>query len=149
MSSANASAPRIEPPSDPATVRQQIVHAGHVLTRLGVLDAFGHVSARHPNKANTFLMTRRVAPGQSTPDDVHEFGLDGEQPGSNRVPAFIERYIHAAIYAARPDVNAVVHSHSPSIVASGLVPDHPCARLAHVRVSRGPSAGVRHSRRRR
>src|SRR6202040_2352882 len=70
--------PAIVPPSDLATICQQIVSAGHILTDFGILDAFGHVSARHPEKPDRFLMTKRVAPGQAIVEDVHEFGFDGE-----------------------------------------------------------------------
>jgi ribulose-5-phosphate 4-epimerase/fuculose-1-phosphate aldolase len=124
--------PAIEAPTNLASVRQQIIVAGHILTRFGVLDAFGHVSARHPTKPDRFLMTRRVAPGQSVLEDVCEFGFDGELAQDEVVPVFGERYIHGSIYAARSDVNAVVHSHSASIVASGLVPDHSLRPVSHM-----------------
>lgn len=133
MSSGNPP-PAIEPPADPASVRQQIISAGHILSRFGVLDAFGHVSARHPGKRARFLMTRRVAPGQASLGDVYEFDLDGKlsEAPDQGVPVFVERYIHSAIYAARPDVNAVVHSHSASIVTSGLVPGHFLRPVSHM-----------------
>lgn len=124
--------PAIEPPRDPAAVRQQVIFAGYILSGFGVVDAFGHVSARHPGKSGRFLMTRRVAPGQAVLEDIHEFGFDGELCEGEGVPVFGERYIHSAIYAARPDVNAVVHSHSSSMVTSGLVPGHSLRAVSHM-----------------
>jgi HCOMODA/2-hydroxy-3-carboxy-muconic semialdehyde decarboxylase len=124
--------PAIEPPADPAVVRNQIVVAGRVLSQVGVLDAFGHVSGRHPARPDRFFMTRRVAPGLASLEDVHEFGLDGELAEGDGVPLFGERFIHSAIYAARPDVNAVVHSHSNAMVATGLVEDRPLRAVSHM-----------------
>jgi ribulose-5-phosphate 4-epimerase/fuculose-1-phosphate aldolase len=124
--------PAVVPPNNLATICQQIVSAGHILTDFGILDAFGHVSARHPQKPDRFLMTKRVAPGQAIVDDVHEFGFDGELADGSGVPLFGERYIHSAIYAARPDVNSVIHSHSTSIITSGLVPGHSLRPVCHM-----------------
>jgi ribulose-5-phosphate 4-epimerase/fuculose-1-phosphate aldolase len=124
--------PAIEPPADPAIVRQQIISAGHILNHFGVLDAFGHVSARHPIKPERFFMTRRVAPGQAVLPDIYEFGFDGELSEDEGVPLFGERFIHSAIYAARPDVHAVVHSHSSSMVASGLALNHSLRAVSHM-----------------
>lgn len=122
----------IRPPSELASLREQIILAGQILSRFSILDAFGHVSARHPTKQDRFLMTRRVAPGQAILEDIHEFGFDGELSEDDGVPVFGERYIHSAIYATRPDVNAIVHSHSPSIVTSGLVPTHSLRPVSHM-----------------
>jgi HCOMODA/2-hydroxy-3-carboxy-muconic semialdehyde decarboxylase len=124
--------PDVRHPRDPETVRRQVVLAGHILAQHGVLDAFGHVSARHPQSPERFFMTRRVAPGQAGPDDVHELNLDGNLADGSQVPLFGERYIHSAIYRQRPDVNAVVHSHSRAIIAIGLVPGHSLRPVSHM-----------------
>ena len=95
-----------------------VVAANRILANEGVLDAFGHVSVRHPVKGTTYLMSRSIAPALVTAADVVEHDLD-----NNAVDAkdrdkklYYERWIHGEIYQARPDVNAVVHSHSPTVV---------------------------------
>lgn len=97
-----------------------LVDAGHILFNQGVLDAFGHVSVRHPD-GNRFLLSRSMAPAQATAFDILTFGLDGECIDTGGHKVFLERYIHAAIYRARPEVNAVVHSHAPELIPFGVV----------------------------
>jgi ribulose-5-phosphate 4-epimerase/fuculose-1-phosphate aldolase len=103
----------------------ELVAANAILLHHGIVDAFGHVSARHPTKPDRFLMSQRVAPSLVKREDIREFGLDGELIEPNGARGFFERYIHSAIYAARPDVHSVVHSHSPGIIAFGIVPSRP------------------------
>src|SRR5688572_19949434 len=93
-----------------------LVDANPILLHHQVVDSFGHISVRHPSRPDRFLMSRRVAPGLVTKEGVREFGLDGELIDKDGTPAFLERYIHSAIYAARPDVNSVIHSHSHSVI---------------------------------
>jgi ribulose-5-phosphate 4-epimerase/fuculose-1-phosphate aldolase len=95
---------------------QELVLANRILYRQGVVDAFGHVSVRHADDSKCFLMTRGVAPGLAVLGDVIVFGLDGEPLEADEGEQYSERFIHAAIYAARRDVMGVVHSHSPSII---------------------------------
>ena len=93
-----------------------LVAANRILAGLGVLDGFGHVSARHPDRADRYLLSRSLAPELVTRDDVMTFDFASTaQDGDGRTP-YLERFIHGAIYARRPDVHAVVHSHSPSVV---------------------------------
>lgn len=113
-------------------IRQQIALASRILTQHEIVDSFGHVSARHPARSDRFLLSRRLAPGLVTDADVVEFDLDGELSGGDQVPVFLERYIHSAIYAARPDVAAIVHSHSPAIVTIGIVKNHPLRAVCHM-----------------
>jgi HCOMODA/2-hydroxy-3-carboxy-muconic semialdehyde decarboxylase len=87
-----------------------------VLAEFGVVDAFGHVSARDPGNPNHFLMSRSLAPALVTADDVMEFDLDGNAIDAKGRNVFLERFIHSEIYKARPDVMAVVHSHSPGVI---------------------------------
>src|SRR5262249_56334168 len=84
-----------------------------VLAELGVLDGFGHVSARHPAKSDHFLMARSLAPALVTGDDIMEFDLDGNAVDARGRSVFLERFIHSEIYKARPDVMAVGHTHPP------------------------------------
>jgi len=85
-----------------------------------VLDAFGHVSARSDREPGKFVMSRSRAPALVTAADLMTLDADSEPlPGDTR-KGFIERYIHGEIYRARPEVMAVVHSHSPSVVPFGI-----------------------------
>ncbi len=81
-----------------------------------IVDGFGHMSFRSPTDPNKFFMGRARAAGMLTAADVIEFDLNGNPTDPKAPRAFLERYIHAAIYKARPDVNAVVHSHAPSVL---------------------------------
>ncbi|MBO9524160.1 MAG: class II aldolase/adducin family protein [Nocardioidaceae bacterium] len=99
-------------------LRVQLAQANHILFDQGVLDAFGHVSVRSEERADRFLLARNMAPVLVTPEDVQEYDLDGETDGP--ASSYLERFIHAEIYRARPDVQAVVHSHSASVIPFGL-----------------------------
>lgn len=98
------------------TARQELVAANHILGNEGILDAFGHVSIRHPENPEHFLLSRARAPELVGDEDLVEFDLTGEAVTETDKPLYIERYIHAAAYAARPEVGAVCHSHTPSIL---------------------------------
>jgi HCOMODA/2-hydroxy-3-carboxy-muconic semialdehyde decarboxylase len=103
------------PGFDPAAV-EDIVIGSRILAELGVLDGFGHVSGRDPAHADRFLMSRSLAPALVTADDIMQFDLDGNAVDPRGRTVFLERFIHAAIYKARPDVMGVVHTHSPGVV---------------------------------
>jgi HCOMODA/2-hydroxy-3-carboxy-muconic semialdehyde decarboxylase len=81
-----------------------------------VLDAYGHISARDPANADRYWLSRSMAPVLVTAEDIIEFDLDSNpmRTGENRL--FFERVIHGEIYKARPDVMAVVHNHSASLI---------------------------------
>jgi ribulose-5-phosphate 4-epimerase/fuculose-1-phosphate aldolase len=104
------------PSVNKAAVIDDIVIGSRVLAEFGVLDGFGHVSARDPANPNHFLMTRSLAPALVTADDIMEFDLDGNAVDARGRSVFLERFIHSEIYKARPDVMAVVHSHSPGVI---------------------------------
>src|SRR6201998_1777364 len=103
------------PPDVDAALLEDIVVGSRVLADFGVLDGFGHVSARHPTNPNHFLMSRSLAPALVTTDDIMEFDEDGNPVDARGRSVFLERFIHAEIYKARPDVMAVVHTHSPGV----------------------------------
>lgn len=106
-------------PVDPALI-DDLVAASRILAMQGVLDAYGHVSMRHPAHPGRYLMSRSLAPELVAASDILEYDLDSN-PVDPRAPlAFLERFIHGEIYKARPEVNAVVHSHSPSVVPFGV-----------------------------
>ncbi|VCU70285.1 Decarboxylase NovR [Pigmentiphaga humi] len=101
------------------TLEEQIddlVAANRILAKYNVLDGFGHVSIRHPERPGHFLLSRSLAPELVTAADVMEFDADSEAVGGDTRTPYLERYIHGEIYRARPDVHAVVHSHSPSVI---------------------------------
>src|SRR4051812_32850542 len=99
-----------------AALIEDIVTGSRVLADFGVLDGFGHVSARHPTNPDHFLMARSLAPALVTADDIMEFDLDGNAIDPRGRPVFLERFIHGEIYKARPDVMSVVHTHSAGVV---------------------------------
>src|SRR5262245_51522190 len=95
-----------------------LVAANRTLARFGVLDAFGHVSVRHPNNPKRYLMSRSIAPESVVASDILALDLDSQPVHRDDADTLLyrERFIHGEIYKARPDVNAVVHSHSPTVV---------------------------------
>ena len=97
-----------------------LVAANHILYLEGVVDGFGHVSARHETDPGRFLLARSIAPAVVTAADIMEFDLEGEPRDPRGRKAYLERYIHSEIYRTRPDVRAIVHSHSPSVIPYGV-----------------------------
>ncbi len=104
-----------------AALMADLAAAARILAAQGVVDGFGHVSLRHPQAPNRYFMSRSIAPALVTPADIIEYDLDSNPCNANGRGSFLERFIHGEIYKARPDINAVVHSHSPSVIPFGLV----------------------------
>jgi HCOMODA/2-hydroxy-3-carboxy-muconic semialdehyde decarboxylase len=96
--------------------RDLLARANRIIANEGVLDAFGHVSMRHPSDPNRYLLSRSRAPELVQPDDVLEFDLDSQPIKPPTARLYGERVIHGEIYKARPDVTAVCHHHAPSIL---------------------------------
>jgi ribulose-5-phosphate 4-epimerase/fuculose-1-phosphate aldolase len=99
---------------------EDLVAASRILAAHEVLDAYGHVSARSDKRPDQFLMSRSRAPALVTAADLMELDADSEALRGDKRKGFIERYIHGEIYRARPDVMAIVHSHSPSVIPFGI-----------------------------
>jgi ribulose-5-phosphate 4-epimerase/fuculose-1-phosphate aldolase len=99
-----------------ASLIEDIVVGSRILADFGVVDGFGHVSARDPKDPNSFLMSRSLAPALVTADDIMAFDLDGNAVDISGRSVFLERFIHSEIYKARPDVMSVVHTHSPGVI---------------------------------
>jgi HCOMODA/2-hydroxy-3-carboxy-muconic semialdehyde decarboxylase len=93
-----------------------LVAANRILAMEGVLDGMGHVSVRKPGDAGRFLLARSMAPELVTAADILEYGADGEAIEARGRESYRERFIHSEIYRARPDVQAIVHCHTPSLV---------------------------------
>jgi HCOMODA/2-hydroxy-3-carboxy-muconic semialdehyde decarboxylase len=96
--------------------REEVALGNRILAHEGVLDAFGHVSVRHPRDPNRYLLSRSRAPELVAPDDVLEYDLDSNVLTPTNEKLYAERVIHGEIYKARPDVMAVVHHHAPAMM---------------------------------
>jgi ribulose-5-phosphate 4-epimerase/fuculose-1-phosphate aldolase len=121
--------------ADVGDVIDDLVAGNRILAAENVADAYGHISARHPVHPDRFLIARATAPELVAADDIMEVALDGEVLGADSRKAYLERYIHAAIYAVRPDVTSVIHSHTRSVVPFSVTQErlrpliHSCATI--------------------
>lgn len=125
-------------PVDSALIEDLVV-ANRILAEEGVLDAYGHVSIRHPSNPNRYLMSRSLAPILVTANDIMEYDLDSNPVDPKGRTSVLERFIHGEIYKARPAVKAVVHSHSPAVIPFGVTqvamrPVYHMASFLHVGV---------------
>lgn len=99
---------------------EDLAAANHILAQHEVLDGFGHVSARDPRNPQHFLIAQSMAPELVQPDDILTLDFDCQPVDGDTRKRYLETWIHAEIYRARPDVQAVVHSHSPSVIPFGI-----------------------------
>ena len=128
-----ATSPRAAP-----AARDTLVLANRILARHGVVDAFGHVSVRSDTDPTRFWLARSMAPARVTALDIGEYDFAGDAVNGGGGKPYLERFIHAEIYRARPDVGAVVHSHSPAVIPFGVTPT-PLRPLYHMTAFlRGP-----------
>jgi HCOMODA/2-hydroxy-3-carboxy-muconic semialdehyde decarboxylase len=100
-------------PESPQTL---VKLANRMLSREAVMDAFGHVSMRHPTEPGRFFLARSIAPELVTEADVLEYDLTGEPVTPTKLAHYSERVIHSVLYRMRPDVNAICHHHAPSMM---------------------------------
>ena len=105
-------------PSD--TLIADLVLANHILFDQGVVDGFGHVSVRDDRNPERFLLSRSMAPALVNAADIVEYDLNSNPVDPNAPRSYVERFIHGEIYRSRPDVMAVVHNHSPSVIPFGV-----------------------------
>jgi ribulose-5-phosphate 4-epimerase/fuculose-1-phosphate aldolase len=108
-----------------------LVLANHILADQGILDGFGHVSVRSAKNPDHYFISRSRAPALVTAADIMEFDLDDHAIDAHGRNPYVERFIHSEIYKVRPDVQAVVHSHSPAIIPFG-VSDVPLRPVSHM-----------------
>ena len=99
---------------------RDLVIANRILAKEDVVDAYGHVSIRHPDNPNHFMIARSVAPELVTADDIVELSLDGQPVREEKRTLYLERFIHAAIFEARPEIMAVVHAHAEDTLPFGI-----------------------------
>jgi HCOMODA/2-hydroxy-3-carboxy-muconic semialdehyde decarboxylase len=111
--------------------RSDVVLANRILAHQGVLDGYGHVSARTLANPGFYLIGDRTPPGNVRADNVFPWTLD-DAPAGHTHPTYTERFIHGRIYQARPDVGGIVHCHAPELIpyASGGVPLRPLYHMA-------------------
>jgi ribulose-5-phosphate 4-epimerase/fuculose-1-phosphate aldolase len=118
-------------------LKEELVTANRVLAREGIVDSFGHISVRHPDNPQRFLLSRARAPDCIEEADIMEFALDGTAVDAQGRAPYLERFIHGAVFEARPDVNSVVHNHSPSVIPFSITNKklkpllHMCANIGH------------------
>jgi ribulose-5-phosphate 4-epimerase/fuculose-1-phosphate aldolase len=115
-------------------VLRDLVIANHILAEQGIVDAFGHISVRHPEHSDRYFLARSVAPELVALEDIVEFTLDNEPIAHDGRPLYAERPIHGRIYAVRPDVHAVCHNHAPATIPFGVTgtPLRPIFHMASV-----------------
>lgn len=118
---------------------EELVLGTKILINEGVLDTFGHISARDPEDPNYFFLAQKMAPSLVTAGDIQRYNLDGETT-DNR-PSYLERFIHSEIYKARPDVQCVLHSHSPAVLPYCCV-DQPLRPVIHMGAFLGDAVPV-------
>lgn len=120
---------------------RELVLANRILAREEVIDDFGHVSVRHPTNPDRFLLSRSRSPEVVTRDDIMEFELDGTLVSDDNRRPYAERFIHGAIYMARPDVNSVSHHHARSVIPFSIT-DTPLRPVFHMASVMGPDIPV-------
>jgi len=108
---------------------RDLVVANRILSNEDVVDAYGHISVRHPDNPKRFFLSHSLAPELVERHDLIEFDAEGEPVSDKRQP-YLERFIHAAIFEARPDVIAVVHAHAEDTLPFGLI-DKPLVPVIH------------------
>ena len=112
-------APATAGPADPKLI-EDLAAANRILVDQGVVDGYGHVSARHDKAADRYLMSRSIAPELVTAADIMEYDLDSVPVDAKGRATYLERFIHGEIYRIRPDVRSIVHNHSPSVIPFGV-----------------------------
>ena len=113
-------------------VISELAAANRILAHNGVVDAYGHISVRHPHDPERFLLSRSKSPELVEPSDILEFGLDGEMCDGRTDKPYLERFIHAGIYEANPEIMSVVHSHALDVLPFSIssVPLRPVIHTA-------------------
>jgi len=97
-----------------------VVIANRILAHEGIVDAYGHVSVRHPRDPKRYLLARSLSPEMVQQADIMEFDLDGTPAGGDSRQPYLERFIHGAVYESRPEVLAVVHAHAEDVLPFGI-----------------------------
>lgn len=114
------------------SLKEDLVAAYRILAEHGVIDGYGHVSVRSETDPNRYWLSRSLAPELVTEDDLMEYDLDSNPVDARGRESVRERFIHGEVFKARPEINAVVHNHSPSVVPFSItqVPMRPIFHMA-------------------
>lgn len=128
--------------SDLQTMLKDLVVANRILAHQGVVDAYGHVSMRHPERPDRFFLSRSRSPELVTLDDILEFDLDCNPIDQRGREIYIERPIHGGIYQARPDVNSVIHNHSHEVIPFSISKSVKLRPVFHTAASIGANIPV-------
>jgi ribulose-5-phosphate 4-epimerase/fuculose-1-phosphate aldolase len=110
---------KAQSPELSSSLTEDLVAANHILAQQGILDGYGHVSVRSDAALDRYLLSRSLAPALVTAADIQQYDLASNPLDPAARPSFLERFIHGEIYRARPDVRAVVHSHTPALIPFG------------------------------
>lgn len=124
------------------TAIDDLVTANHILFREGIVDAFGHVTMRHPTKPGHYLMARNMQPVFTTRADIVELDVDSKPVGGNPPSVSLERFIHGEIYRIRPDIGAVVHSHAAAVLPFSVAKGMPLKAICHTTGFIGDAAPI-------
>ena len=130
---------------DKASVFADLVVANHILADQGVVDGFGHVSARSAANPQHYFISRSRAPALVSADDIMEYDLDDNPIDARGRSSYLERFIHSEIYRVRPDVQSIVHSHSPAVIPFSVsdVPLRPVSHMAGFLIREAPVFEIR------
>jgi ribulose-5-phosphate 4-epimerase/fuculose-1-phosphate aldolase len=108
-----------------------LVIANRILANEDVVDAYGHVSIRHPEDPGRFFLARSLSPESVTRRDIMEFDLECRTLGKDTRQPYLERFIHGAIYESRPEVQAVVHAHAEAVLPFTIADGTPLRPVIH------------------
>ena len=127
-------------PPNPSLV-EKLVYANRILYDQGIVDGLGHVSVRHDSVPGVYLLSCNRAPGLVQRGDIVCYNLDGDAVSETTERPYLERFIHSEIYKARPDVQSVLHSHSPAVLPYCCV-DRPLRPVIHMGAFLGDAVPV-------
>jgi HCOMODA/2-hydroxy-3-carboxy-muconic semialdehyde decarboxylase len=127
--------------TDLERVLADLVIANRILAHEGIVDAYGHVSVRHPRDPKRYLLARSLSPEMVQQADIMEFDLDGTPAGGDSRQPYLERFIHGAVYESRPEVLAVVHAHAEDVLPFGIT-STPLRPVIHSGSFMGPEVPV-------
>jgi ribulose-5-phosphate 4-epimerase/fuculose-1-phosphate aldolase len=130
---------RGNPVADLLQLRRDLAAAYRIVANEGILDAFGHISMRHPDNPKRYFLSRSRAPALVQPDDIQEYDLDSNPIVPSPLRPYMERVVHGEIFKARPDVKAVCHHHAPSIMPF-VIAGVPLVPVFHLGAAMGRSA---------
>ncbi len=120
---------------------RNLMIANRILSHEGVVDAYGHVSVRHPQHPDRYLLSCSVSPELVEVSDIKEYALDSVAIVEDGHHPYLERFIHGAIYEARPDIHAVIHSHADEVLPFTITRE-PLIPVIHVASDIGAHIGV-------